>query len=179
MSKPAIPALLLLLLLLTGCNQASAPTDVSEPSPGALSGELAQAPAAGTPSPRGTLSTGKTLSPAKTLPQGFNPLLTPQQVVAAVRIGRLDPFAPFSPPAGTAPQSTGLPQGFRFSGVVRGGGQAEALVQFGSLSGTLRAGQVGGRSTDLLPQGWTVARVDGQRGRLTLRQGGQLVTADL
>ncbi len=104
---------------------------------------------------------------------------TPQQVVAAVRIGRLDPFAPFSPPAGTAPQSTGLPQGFRFSGVVRGGGQAEALVQFGSLSGTLRAGQVGGRSTDLLPQGWTVARVDGQRGRLTLRQGGQLVTADL
>ena len=164
MSKPAIPALL--LLLLTGCNQASAPTDVSEPSPGALSGELAQAPST-------------TLSPAKTLPEGFNPLPTPQQVVAAVRIGRLDPFAPFSPPAGTAPQSTGLPQGFRFSGVVRGGGQAEALVQFGSLSGTLRAGQVGGRSTDLLPQGWTVARVDGQRGRLTLRQGGQLVTADL
>jgi len=164
LSKPAIPALL--LLLLTGCNQASAPTDVSEPSPGALSGELAQAPST-------------TLSKAKTLPQGFNPLPTPQQVVAAVRIGRLDPFAPFSPPAGTAPQATGLPQGFRFSGVVRGGGQAEALVQFGSLSGTLRAGQVGGRSTDLLPQGWTVARVDGQRGRLTLRQGGQLVTADL
>lgn len=163
MSKPAIPAL---LLLLTGCNQASAPTDVSEPSPGALSGELAQAPST-------------TLSPAKTLPQGFNPLPTPQQVVAAVRIGRFDPFAPVSPPAGTAPQATGLPQGFRFSGVVRGGGQAEALVQFGSLSGTLRAGQVGGRSTDLLPQGWTVARVDGQRGRLTLRQGGQLVTADL
>ena len=147
-------------------NQASAPTDVSEPSPGALSGELAQAPST-------------TLSPAKTLPQGLNPLPTPQQVVAAVRIGRFDPFAPVSPPAGTAPQATGLPQGFRFSGVVRGGGQAEALVQFGSLSGTLRAGQVGGRSTDLLPQGWTVARVDGQRGRLTLRQGGQLVTADL
>lgn len=164
MSKPAIPALL--LLLLTGCNQASAPTDVSGPSPGALSGDLRQAPST-------------TLSPAKTLPQGFNPLPTPQQVVAAVRIGRFDPFAPVSPPAGTAPQATGLPQGFRFSGVVRGGGQAEALVQFGSLSGTLRAGQVGGRSTELLPLGWTVARVDGQRGRLTLRQGGQLVTADL
>jgi len=106
-------------------------------------------------------------------------LPTPQQVVAAVTMGRFDPFAPVSPPAGTAPQPTGLPQGFRFSGVVRGGGQAEALVQFGGLSGTLRAGQVGGRSTALLPLGWTVARVDGQRGRLTLRQGGQLVTADL
>jgi hypothetical protein len=159
LSKPAIPALL--LLLLTGCNPASAPTDVSAPS-----GDLRQAPST-------------TLAQAKTLPQGFNPLPTPQQVVAAVRIGRFDPFAPVSPPAGTAPQSTGLPQGFRFSGVVRGGGQAEALVQFGSLSGTLRAGQVGGRSTELLPLGWTVARVDGQRGRLTLRQGGQLVTADL
>ena len=119
------------------------------------------------------------MSQGRTVPQGFNPLPTPQQVVAAVRIGRLDPFAPVSAPAGTAPQPTGLPQGFRFSGVVRGGGQPEALVQFGSLSGTLRAGQVGGRSTDLLPLGWTVARVDGQRGRLTLRQGGQLVTADL
>lgn len=120
------------------------------------------------------------MSPGRTLPQGFNPLPTPQQVVAALRIGRLDPFLPVSPPAGTAPKPpTGLPQGFRFSGVVRAGGQAEALVQFGSLSGTLRAGQVGGRSTDLLPLGWTVARVDGQRGRLTLRQGGQLVTADL
>jgi hypothetical protein len=94
-------------------------------------------------------------------------------------MGRFDPFAPVSPPAGTVPQSTGFPQGFRFSGVVRGSGQAQALVQFGSLSGTLRAGQVGGRTTDLLPLGWTVARVDGQRGRLTLRQGGQLVTADL
>ena len=170
MSKPAIPALL--LLLLTGCNQASAPADVSAPSPGALSGEVA---------PSGDLrqAPSTTLTPAKTLPQGFNPLPTPQQVVAAVTIGRFDPFAPVSPPAGTAPQATGLPQGFRFSGVVRGGGQAEALVQFGSLSGTLRAGQVGGRSTELLPLGWTVARVDGQRGRLTLRQGGQLVTADL
>ena len=170
MSKPAIPALL--LLLLTGCNPASAPTDVSAPSQGALSGEVA---------PSGDLrqAPSTTLSPAKTLPQGFNPLPTPQQVVAAVRIGRFDPFAPVSPPAGTAPQATGLPQGFRFTGVVRGGGQAEALVQFGSLSGTLRAGEVGGRSTELLPLGWTVARVDGQRGRLTLRQGGQLVTADL
>jgi hypothetical protein len=171
LSKPAIPALL--LLLLTGCNQASAPTDVSEPSPGALSGELA-------PSRDLRQARRTTQGPAgRTIPQGFNPLPTPQQVVAALRIGRFDPFAPVSPPAGTAPQSTGLPQGFRFSGVVRGGGQAEALVQFGSLSGTLRAGQVGGRSTDLLPLGWTVARVDGQRGRLTLRQGGQLVTADL
>jgi hypothetical protein len=170
LSKPAIPALL--LLLLTGCNPAEAPADISAPSPGALSGEVG---------PSGDLrqAPSTTLSPAKTLPQGFNPLPTPQQVVAAVRIGRFDPFAPVSPPAGTAPQATGLPQGFRFSGVVRGGGQAEALVQFGSLSGTLRAGQVGGRSTELLPLGWTVARVDGQRGRLTLRQGGQLVTADL
>ena len=157
-----------MLLLLTGCNQASAPTDVSAPPE-----DLRQAPS-NTLGPE-----GRTLPPAKTLPQGFNPLPTPQQVVAALRIGRLDPFAPVSAPAGTAPQSTGLPQGFRFSGVVRGGGQAEALVQFGGLSGTLRAGQVGGRSTDLLPLGWTVARVDGQRGRLTLRQGGQLVTADL
>ena len=91
-----------------------------------------------------------------------------------------------------------------FNGVIRSGGTPEALVQFGGDSGTLRVGQRGGRTTDyrttdyrttdyrttdysttdysttpLLPAGWSVASIDVQKGRLTLRQGKQVVTAEL
>ena len=54
-------------------------------------------------------------------------------------------------------------------------------MQFGVESGTLRVGQRGGSTTDyrtmdyrttpLLPAGWSVASIDVQKGRLTLRQG--------
>lgn len=71
-----------------------------------------------------------------------------------------------------------------FNGVIRSGGTPEALVQFAGESGTLRVGQRGGssmdpRSTQLLPAGWSVASIDVQRGLLTLRQGNQVVTAEL
>jgi hypothetical protein len=57
-------------------------------------------------------------------------------------------------------------------------------VQFAGDSGTLRVGQRGGsttgyRTTPLLPAGWSVASIDVQKGRLTLRQGKQAVTAEL
>ena len=68
--------------------------------------------------------------------------------------------------------------------MIRSGGTPEALVQFGAQSGTLRVGQRGGstmdyRTTPLLPAGWSVASIDVQNGRLTLRQGKQAVTAEL
>ena len=81
-----------------------------------------------------------------------------------------------------------------FNGVIRSGGTPEALVQFAGDSGTLRVGQRGGsttgyrttdsrttdsRTTPLLPAGWSVASIDVQNGRLTLRQGKQAVTAEL
>ncbi len=68
--------------------------------------------------------------------------------------------------------------------MIRSGGTPEALVQFGAQSGTLRVGQRGGSTTDyrttpLLPAGWSVASIDVQNCRLTLRQGKQAVTAEL
>jgi hypothetical protein len=71
-----------------------------------------------------------------------------------------------------------------FNGVIRSGGTPEALVQFGAESGTLRVGQRGGSTTDyrttpLLPAGWSVASIDVENGRLTLRQGKQAVTAEI
>jgi hypothetical protein len=108
---------------------------------------------------------------------GFTPLPTPQQVQAAVPQGRLDPFAPLAvslaagapagPPAGAVPPLA-PPEGFRFTGVMSSGGRPLAIVQNGTESGSVSVGDRGGRSTDLLPSGWTVAAIDVGRGRLTL-----------
>ena len=116
---------------------------------------------------------------------GLTPLPSSNQVVASVSSGRVDPFAPL-PAGGAAAGATGgrpaplsLPPGLVFNGVIRSGGTPEALVQFGGETGTLRVGQSGGRSTPLLPAGWSVVSIDVQQGRLTLRQGKQAVTAEL
>ena len=119
---------------------------------------------------------------------GLTPLPSSNQVVASVSSGRVDPFAPLQISA-SRPAPLSLPPGLIFNGVIRSGGTPEALVQFGAESGTLRVGQRGGSTTDyrttdyrttpLLPAGWSVASIDVQKGRLTLRQGKQAVTAEL
>ncbi len=87
-----------------------------------------------------------------------------------------------SAPAGAAaaagqPPSTCTPEGLRLTGVIRSGGSAEALVTNGSLSGSLRIGDRGGRSTDLLPAGCVVAAIHfggftpGDPPAITLRRG--------
>ena len=118
------------------------------------------------------------------MPTGLTPLPTAQQVVAAQPLGRTDPFLPVTAAAagpGAAAQAPppSVPDGFRFSGVIRSGGQDQALVQFGAESGTLRPGDVGGRSTKLLPPGWAVGGIDVARGRLILRASGRAIPLSL
>ena len=117
-------------------------------------------------------------SPAPAAPQptaGFTPLPTPQQVVAALPTGRVDPFAPLLQPgakAGAAPTGD-----LRFTGVIRSAGQAQALVQVGDQSGAVCVGRrgvcPGSGLPALLPSGWSVTSIDVASGRLVLNQAGQ------
>jgi len=138
-----------------------------------------QPPAALPPLPRSAVEAGAVAGgPAAT---GLTPLPTPQQVVTAQPVGRLDPFLPVQGAAsgpGGAAQAT-LPAGFRFQGVILSRGRAQALVQFGSESGNLRVGDAGGRTTPLLPPGWAVGGIDVARGRLILRVSGRSVPVSL
>jgi len=204
-------------LLMAGCTQAPPPVDpnVLLPPPVRKAPAIAAAPAAA--------SDGK---PAVAAGANLAPLATPQQVVGAVNLGRLDPFgalinrfptllgpdgkplpvnlagggsggaaAPGAAAGGTrpggAPATAGggkgtrstaplqLPPGFIVSGVIRSGGLSEAVVSYGALSGSLRPGDRGGRTTDLLPSGWSVAAIDVNRGLITLQKNGQRVSAEL
>jgi hypothetical protein len=116
--------------------------------------------------------------------------------VASVPLGRNDPFGEVLPRpavAGAARPpgrpSTGarvpgkeaepMPKDFRLAGVMRSGGRSAAVVQFGGQSGSVRPGDRGGISTDLLPPGWSVAAIDVNRGSLTLQRGRRVFIAEL
>lgn len=161
-----LKATLLLLLLLAGCESPPEPVAVAPPQP---------LP----PLRQPQLEPGIAATPA--VPPGLTPLPTPDQVVTAQPVGRVDPFAPL-PATASGSGATAVPvvpQGFRFNGVIRSGHQAQALVQFGADSGSLRVGDVGGRSTTLLPPGWAVGGIDVARGQLILRAAGQAVRLSL
>ena len=130
-----------------------------------------------------------TLTPVQS-PPGLNPLPTQSQVVAAVPMGRKDPFAPIpgtrmnpspakrpQPPPSPPPLS--LPESFRFTGVISSGGGGEAIVELGALSGSVRPGDIGGRTTQLLPQDWKVVSINVSQERLTLQKGERRLTKSL
>jgi hypothetical protein len=151
----------LLVLGLTGCAGPDADTATTLPPP--------SRPPRATPGP----------VRAEPVPSsGFTALSSPQQVVGSIPVGRADPFAPVAPAAVAAGQApVPLPEGFRFSGVIRSGGQVQALVQVGGQSGPLclgpRGACGGSGQAPLLPPAWTVSGIDATQGRLTLRQGRQ------
>ena len=85
--------------------------------------------------------------------------------------------------AGVPGKAAGLlnPLNIQLTGVIQTNGQAEAVVTSGSQSGTLRIGDRGGRTTGLLPAGWSVVAIHlGGRGQedvptLLLQNGRQRV----
>lgn len=158
-------------LMLTGC--AASPTVEAPPAP---------APAPPPPAAP-TASSGA-------VPEGLTPLPTSQQVVSEFRMGRQDPFGSLVPElvpgavtAAASARAAATPpaflQDFRVTGVIASGGQSEAVVTYQQLSGSLRPGDRGGRTTDLLPSGWSVASVDVANGRLILQSGSRRVKVEL
>ena len=160
-SRALTPALVLFpLLIACGSGSPSAPDTITLP-PAAPGAAAPSAPAAAAPQPAA----------------GFTPLPTPQQVVAALPTGRVDPFAPLA--AAKVGDTSSPPAGgeLRFTGVIRSAGQSQALVQFGEQSGAVCVGQrgvcPGSGLPALLPAGWSVTSIDVASGRLVLTQAGQ------
>ena len=157
-------------LMLTGC--AASPTVEAPPQP-------APPPPAAPAASSGAV------------PEGLTPLPTSQQVVSAFRMGRQDPFGSLVPElvpgavtgGATARAAAVTPpaflQDFRVTGVIDTGGQREAVVTYKQLSGSLRQGDRGGRTTDLLPSGWSVASVDVANGSLILQSGSRRVKVEI
>lgn len=136
------------------------------------------------------------------LASGLDPLPSEQQLLSSVPFGRIDPFGPLPVVVGPSGEAAGASasgaasaaaqaaaarqdlSGLQLTGVIQGGSTPEALVTYGSLSGSLKLGDRGGR-TPLLPPGWRVTQI-GLGGRslqdppsITLVNAGQRLTLKL
>ena len=104
---------------------------------------------------------------------GLKPLPTAQQVQGAVPSGRADPFSPL--PVATAADQPAA-GGSRLLGVLTVGSQTRALFSFGTSRGEICVGPRGRCSQDhplVLPEGWSVLNIDGQKGCVQLAENGK------
>jgi len=146
------------LVLLAGCSGAPNSLTRQDPPPRDAAAPAAQAPAA--PTAAGA---------------GFTPLPSPQQVLAALPVGRADPFAPVVASAQAAGPAA---EGLRLTGVLRSRFGAQAFLQLapgqgGAVCVGPRGVCAGSGLPALLPPGWSVLSIDVAQGRLLLNQGGQ------
>jgi len=146
------------LVLLAGCSGAPSSVTRQDPPPRDAAAPGAQAPAA--PTAAGA---------------GFTPLPSPQQVLAALPVGRADPFAPVVAPAQAAGPAA---EGLRLTGVLRSRFGPQAFLQLapgqgGAVCVGPRGLCAGSGLPALLPPGWSVLSIDVAQGRLLLNQGGQ------
>ena len=134
-------------------------------------------PAASAPAPMSAAVTST--PPLGASATGFTPLPSPEQVLAALPVGRLDPFASVVAPAQAAGPAAGSPaDALRLTGVLRSRYGPQAFVQLApGQSGAVCVGPRGRCSGSglppLLPPGWSVERIDVAQGRLLLNQAGQ------
>ena len=146
------------LVLLAGCSGVPSAVTRQDPAPRDAAAPAAQAP------------------PALTAAgAGFTPLPSPQQVLAALPVGRADPFAPVVAPAQAAGPAA---EGLRLTGVLRSRFGAQAFLQLapgqgGAVCVGPRGVCAGSGLPALLPPGWSVLSIDVAQGRLLLNQGGQ------
>ena len=105
---------------------------------------------------------------------GLKPLPTVQQVQGAVPSGRADPFSPLPVATTAADQSTS--GGSRLLGVLTVGTQTRALISYGTSRGEICVGPRGRCSQDhplVLPEGWSVLKIDAQQGCVQLAENGK------
>ena len=101
-------------------------------------------------------------------PPQLIPLADPQTLLDAGQLGRRDPFSPLA-----AEHQSGIGvAGLSLVGLALLNGEPVAFVHSEAGAGSLRPGDVGGVSTDLLPDGWVVLAVDPEARQVELEPPG-------
>tara|TARA_B100000579_G_C22668956_1_gene774652 strand:- start:100 stop:612 length:513 start_codon:yes stop_codon:yes gene_type:complete len=87
----------------------------------------------------------------------FNEIPSKESVRTSVQVGRKDPFLP---PLLDLESMASMPNDFQFDGIMKLNGIVRALVSNDSFSGSIFKGNLGGRDTKLIPDGWIVEDVN-------------------
>ena len=102
-------------------------------------------------------------------------LLSVEQKVKDINFGRNDPFLP----AQINDKNLSIPHSFIFHGQISSDNNLNAFVSYKNQSGTIKPGDIGGESTNLLPPGWIVERIDTETQVLILAFDDRSVEIDL
>ena len=111
--------------------------------------------------------------------QTYNPelqaLISADQKIKDIIVGRYDPFLP--------PHSKGnqllIPDSFKFHGQIASEDVVNAFVSYQNERGTIKVGDIGGETTNLLPTGWHLEKLDTRTQVLTLTHEDRAVNIDL
>jgi len=102
-------------------------------------------------------------------------LLSAEDKILDIRVGRKDPFLPLN----LEGDQLLVPSSFKYHGYVSSSNLINAFVSYEDRNGTIKPGDIGGENTDLLPKGWTLLSLDSNRQVLTLVFENQEVEVDL
>ena len=103
------------------------------------------------------------------------PLLSTDEKIKNISVGRHDPFLP---PLKEGDQLL-VPSSFVYHGQASSGEFISAFVSYEDRRGVVKPGDIGGEHTDLLPNGWTILNLDNNTKVLTLGFEDRSVNIDL
>ena len=84
-------------------------------------------------------------------------LVSSEELIDNIAVGRNNPFLPIDVTEGN---KLIIPQSFKFTGHIVLNDVVNVFVTYKNQSGTVQIGDVGGVSTSLLPEGWSVEDID-------------------
>ena len=104
----------------------------------------------------------------------LSPLISVDKKISEIKIGRKNPFLPLE-----FNDELQVPSSFKYYGQVSSLNTLDAFVSYDNRNGTVKTGDIGGQTTDLLPLDWTILELDINTKVLTLGFGDQSVDVDL
>ena len=112
--------------------------------------------------------------PDQTIQPELLPLISVDEKISEIKSGRINPFLP--PEFNVELQ---VPTSFKYHGQISSRNTLNAFVSYEDRSGTVKTGDIGGQTTDLLPSGWTILDLDIVANVLTLGFGDRSINVDL
>ena len=102
-------------------------------------------------------------------------LISAEEKIQKISIGRKDPFLPLQ----FESDQLLVPFSFKYHGQISTADLVNAFVSYKDKRGTLKQGDIGGETTDLLPNGWSILSLDTNTKVLTLAFDGKSVEVNL
>ncbi len=106
--------------------------------------------------------------PEKTMDPFLKKLNDPSQLISTVSIGRNDPFLPPDFKDKLKVKELLPPKSFFYHGYLNALDSVSAFVTYQNQTGIIKLGDIGGESTNLLPNGWKVENIDSSSNALNL-----------